>query len=582
LRALKPNWKIIILFCFIIATIASAISIFHTIIKFQNIPFPWDPGAHACEGLKIAQDLKAGDIISFIGDTYRQSWWPFFHSWLLAPAFILFGNTYAVARGVSLFCFILFILTVYYIGIGMNSQRGHWIGLIPVYLALMSLPFLVLSAMCMSEIPGLLMTFITLLIYLKAIKKQSTFLYVCTSILMALTLFTKWHHGVFVVLAIFITQLTSNKKILSRCNYSLFFPFLLIMIGWFIYPRHIASFYGHSTFQPHYYKFLSLQNWLYYPKSFFQMYHSSLVIAIVMAISFIYSLKRIKDPKIRLFVTHVLSGIILMTIKLDNRHRYIITIVPSIWILGASQLVDTVYYFKSRLNKRKIKVAFASIIVFAISIISFISVPKIYKSYPDLMLGINYWSDEKPKKAYEFIARNVDNHNQIAVFASWDYYNSLNGPTIQWHIEVRRDNDAFGIKNKKERVYHYFCQFLKNRDKESYQNFIQFLENKDVRVNEYHLLSFMKILNMKAYQDYRKKININPFADKIIDIVSIDSRITCLITILNEEDKEFNYHTKQFFLNQDEWTEFLREKFIDLGITIALYERKVVSKDDFK
>lgn len=556
------------------STLASASSVYLTIIKFRDIPFPWDSGAHAYEGLRIALDLKAGDMISFIGDTYRQGWWPFIHSWLLAPAFILFGNSYAVARGVSLFCFVLFVPVLYGISTEMSEKHGHWIGLMTAYLALTSLPLLVLSAMCMSEIPGLLMTFITFLFYLKAIKHQHSYLFAITGILMALTLFTKWHHGVFVILAIFITQLTITKKILSRSNFSLSLPFLLIMIGWFIYPRHITSFFGHSTFQPQYYKFLSLENWLFYPKSFFHVYHSSWMIAIIVAIGFLFSLRRVKDPRIRLFIIYVLIGLILMMIKLDNRDRYIITIVPVIWVLGASQLVEIVDYFKRRLSNKRLKIALASLILVGIAIVTFISVPRLYNGYPQDLIKFNYFSDERPNKAYEFIARNVDRHNWIAVFGTWDDFNSLNGPTIKWHIEGRRKNDPME-KNKRRKTYHYFLQLLKRRNKESFHDFVYFLENKDVRVDEYHLMSFMNILDKKAFQDYREKIDINPFTDNIADFDSLKNRISCLVTILNKEEKELNRHTALYMSEQDEWTEHAKEKFLDLEITVIIYERKI-------
>jgi hypothetical protein len=568
------KFKTIILLIIGISTIAASTFIFLTIIKFRNIPFNWDPAARACEGLIIANDLKAGDIISFFADTYRQGWWPFFHSWLLAPAFILFGNTYVAARSVSLFCFILFIPTIYLISIEMSEKRGHWMGLIITYLTLTVWPFLSNAAICMAEIPGLLMTFITLLFYLKAIKHQKSYLFAFTSILMAFTLFTKWHHGIFVIFAVSFTQLTNNKKFLSHTNYSLFIPFLVLMTGWFIYPQHILSFYGHSTFQPHFFKFFSIDNWLFYPNSFFCVYHRSPFVAAVIGISFIYSLKKIKDPKIRLFATHFLIGIILLTIKLDNRHRYIITIVPSVWILGSYQLVEFIYNIKDRLNNKYLEIVMVSIIIVGFSISYYKPVKNLYEKYPDGLLKIKYWGDEKPGKAYKFISENTGNHNHIAVFGTWDYYNSLRGATIRWHLEVSRDNDFQNKIARKEKTYSYFYEILKNRDKKSYQNFINFLKNKDITVHEYHLLSFMKMINAPVYRDYRKGININPFSDKIVDVNSIDNRITCLITISKEEEKEINHFSEQFLSNQNKWIEYASKIFPDLGITITLYKKK--------
>lgn len=565
--------KVIIFLIVILLTLAGSTSIYFTIIKFRSIPFPWDSAGHAYEGLKIAQDLKAGDIISFFADTYRQAFWPFFHSWLLAPAFILFGNTYAVARSVSLICFIIFILLIYLIGNEMSIKRGHWIGFIAAFLALTSLPMLVLSSMCMSEMPGLMMTFISLLFYLKAIKHQKPYLFVFTSIFMALTVFTKWHHGIFVIPAVFLTQLTTKKSILCRSNYYLFCPFFILMLCWFIYPRHILSFYEHSTFQPHFYQLFSSENWLFYPKSFLHVYHSSVFFAIPITISFFYSLKRIKDPQILLFVIQILIGVILLTLKLDNRHRYIISIVPSIWILAASGLVNFGHYFQTHVKRRKIRITGTVIVILGILVISFSSLLRVYGQYPDSLLKYNFYGDEKTGKAYEYISENVGNHHNIAVFGSWDYYNSIKSSTIRWNIEVGRGSDLTGMKEKKEKAYYYFRRLLRNRDKVSYDAFIDFLENKDLTIQEYHLLSFMKMIDDEIYGNYRLKTAINPFSDKIIDVNQLGGSVGSLIIIYNEKEKEVNYFAEEFLAGQNQWVEHRRRSFPGLGITIAIYER---------
>ena len=450
--------KLILFFVATVLTFAASASIYITIIKYRNIPFPYDSAGHAFEGLRIAEDIKAFDIISFVSDTYSQAFWPFFHSWLLAPAFILFGYSYTVARSVSLFCFILFILTLYGIGTQMSDRHGHWVGIISICLALTSLPFLVLSAMSMSEIPGLLMTFLTFLFYLNALKQKKTYLFFCTSIFMALTFFTKWHHGVFVITAIFLTQIIQSKRLWSRDNANLLFPFLSIAAIWFIYPRHITSFYHHSTFQPHFYKFFSLENWLFYPKSFLQIYHASTIIAIIVLIGFIYSLTRIKEPKIMLFAIHVLVGITLMTIKLDNRHRYIISLVPSIWILASTQLVHIFHRFRYNINRNKLTLVSTLVIMSVLFLTGSLSVARVYVKYPQSLVKYNYYSDDHLDKAYKFISDNAAEDNQIAVFGIWDHYNSLKSATIRWNIAIAKQMDPNGKYDKKRKAKFYFFQ----------------------------------------------------------------------------------------------------------------------------
>jgi len=554
-------------------TLLGAGFVYATIVKFQNIPFPWDCGARASEGLRIAQDVKSADLVSFIGDTYRQGWWGFFHSWLLAPSFILLGPTYAAARLVSLLCFVLLIVLFYATALEFSGERGAAIGLMTVVLTWTSLPFLVYAAMSMAEIPGTFMTFLTFLLYLKAVKTQKARFFVTTGILMALTLFTAWHHGVFVIFAVVLTQLTLQKKIFSRANRYLLLPFLVIIIGWFAYPRHITSFYGHSTFQPDYYRLLSLDNLIYYPRYFIGLYHASWVIGAAMVIGFVFSLRKIRNPAVRLFVVQIALGLVMMTIKLDNRPRYIISLVPSLWLLGSSGLLDIVDRLKRHFNRAKCGQALAFVALSAAAVLFVGSVVKLYQSYPDTLVRLNYTSSEKLVPVYGYLAEKAGPRGRLAVFGSWDYANSPNSPTIRWQIEVRRSRDAGARHEMKKTVHRLFGTMLKERTRESYRNFIRFMESKDVRVDEYHLLSFMKTLDREAYDRYRKNSDLNPFSDKIIDPEALAPEVDGLITIRYGPEKDLNAFLDRYLAGQRKWAEFASRRFDDLDLTVTLYER---------
>lgn len=554
-------------------TLLGASFVYATIVKSQNIPFPWDCGARACEGLCIAQDVKSADLVSFIGDTYRQGWWGFFHSWLLAPSFILFGPTYAAARLVSLVCFVLLIVLIYATALEFSPERGAAIGVMTVVLAWTSLPFLVYAAMSMAEIPGTFMTFLTFFLYLKAVKTQKAFLLMTTGILLALTLFTAWHHGVFVIFAVVLTQLTLHKKIFSRANRYLLLPFLVLIIGWFAYPPHITSFYGHSTFQPHYYRLLSLDNLIYYPRYFIRLYHASWVIGAALAIGFIFSLRKIRNPAVRLFTAQIALGLVMMTIKLDNRPRYIISLVPSIWLLGSSGLLDIADRLKRRFTRAKRARAWTFVALSGVAVLFIGSGVKLYQSYPDKLVRLNYSSSEKLVPVYDTLAEHAGARRRLAVFGSWDYANSPNSPTIRWQIEVRRSRDSGARQEMKKAVDRLFGAMLRERTRESYRNFIMFLESKDVRVEEYHLLSFMKTLDREAYDRYRKNSALNPFSDKVIDPEALEADVDGLITIRYGPEKDLNAFLDRYLAGQQKWTEFASRRFDDLDLTVTLYER---------
>ncbi len=85
----------------------------------------------------------------------------------------------------------------------------------------------------------------------------------------------------------------------------------------------------------------------------------------------------------------------------------------------------------------------------------------------------------------------------------------------------------------------------------------------------------MDALDKKALQDYRKKIDINPFTDKIADFRTLKDRISCLVMILKDREIELNRYAKLYMSAQDEWTEYAAENFLDLAIKVVIYERKL-------
>lgn len=80
LNVIKDNSRILVLVLILLSILVSSGYIYHIITIYRDIPFPWDPAGYAFEGLRIAQNLKTGDIVSLLADTYRQAFWPFFYA----------------------------------------------------------------------------------------------------------------------------------------------------------------------------------------------------------------------------------------------------------------------------------------------------------------------------------------------------------------------------------------------------------------------------------------------------------------------------------------------------------------------
>ncbi len=564
-----------------VLTATAAASIFLTIRSQAKIPFAWDSAGHAWEGLIIAQDVLTGDFISFFADTYRQAWWPFFHSWLLAPAFIVLGKSYLTARLVSLICYVGFVFASFLIGMEMSDHMNrHWVALIVVVLATTSLPCLLLSAMCMTEIPALFLCSLALLFYVKALRTGSVGSLVGASLFMSASFFTQPHIGLFVIASIVLTQATSRQKILSRFNCWLFGPFLALMLAWFADPWHLMAFYGHSTFQPEFYRFWTLENWWFYPNSILFVYHSSLLAALAVGFGFVYSLRRLREPSVRVFVFNVLVGLVLLLVKLDKRGRYIISIVPSMWILASLSIVEVARSIGMWLRDGRRKIAFAAVCGACACVFLVPGAARAYRTYPGFLVAHDFYGDERQGKAYEFVVANVPREcNHIAMFSSFDYFNSLKSTTIRWNLEVQRFDDQLAHRDNKRKAMSYVRDLLSHRDRASLSRMTDFLHFKNVNVYEYHLLSFMKAVDPSAYQGFKAQVRLNPFSDKMLDVRSISSRVGCLVAIYRDREENVNRYAMEFLSMGGEWKPAATRRFDDLGVTITIYVRNGLSAE---
>src|SRR5438067_7122064 len=60
--------------------------------------FSWDEASHSLKGLVITNDLRSGDWLGFLYDTYRQVYWPPLHSCMTGIAFLCAGPAAGTAR----------------------------------------------------------------------------------------------------------------------------------------------------------------------------------------------------------------------------------------------------------------------------------------------------------------------------------------------------------------------------------------------------------------------------------------------------------------------------------------------------
>jgi hypothetical protein len=88
----------------------------------------WDEAAHGLAGVEVAEAIRRWDLFGFLRALNAQSLWPFVHSLMLAPAFLIGGIAIAPAVLTSVIPYAATIV-LRLLRERLDRERGLWIGL---------------------------------------------------------------------------------------------------------------------------------------------------------------------------------------------------------------------------------------------------------------------------------------------------------------------------------------------------------------------------------------------------------------------------------------------------------------------
>jgi 4-amino-4-deoxy-L-arabinose transferase-like glycosyltransferase len=414
------------------------------IVAYRDYPFDTDEAFHASGGVALTLDLRAGDLGAFVVDSYRQSAYPPAFSWLQAPVFLIAGASPLVARMCSLACLLAAALVIYAVGLELDERFGWLVGLVAAGLTLTAQTILTYSAMAMLEVPGLLVSLAALWVYLRAIRQPTAWRLALASLLMALTVLTKYPYGTVVVPTVVVMEALALFSLSSRGGGAvvrrwlwLFGPFALAMAAWFAKPYKIAAFFEYATSQPQQVALLSVENLIYYPRSIALHFAPSPVWALLTLAGVVWAIARWRDERLRLILIYFVVGMLVMTVKLQKHPRFIATIAPAAHILTGVMLAWLVAKWRvGWMRARAARIASAAIL--ALCAVSTVPVlVERFAAFPSLM-QVHYQSDPRASDLAAWIAAQVDGQRFYLV-NPWDQFSA---PAMEWYLathDVRSD-----------------------------------------------------------------------------------------------------------------------------------------------
>src|SRR5262249_55727397 len=137
----------------LIPLVSAAAALWRICRTHVSVPL-WDEAAHGVAGVEVADALRALDPLALLLAINRQVVWPFVHSLLLAPGFLVAGDSFRTAEAMSVALFVAFVMALYGAGLELHARRGAVVGIAAATLALLAPMAWLFGTLAMLEVPG--------------------------------------------------------------------------------------------------------------------------------------------------------------------------------------------------------------------------------------------------------------------------------------------------------------------------------------------------------------------------------------------------------------------------------------------
>ncbi|MDQ3518656.1 MAG: hypothetical protein M3466_09650 [Gemmatimonadota bacterium] len=318
--------------------------------------FRWDEAAHAMQGLLIAHDLRTGDWLAFLYDSYRQVYWPPLHSWLAAAAFLVAGPSEASARAVSVLAYAILAPVLYVAGRHVVGTRPDalehgqiWLrpaasGLIAAALALTSPTLLTHASQAMLESTGLLALAAAFLAFFRTTSPAARpIYYTLLGVTVLIAYFVKTNYGLLLLLALILflsaEWMVRPGRVTRRQLAYAVVPMGVVWVVWFMYPPKILSTWQALVNQPWNADQASgLEWWLFYPRAMLDMSGSPGILALFIA-AWLTAVRR-GGRNVRFLVFFVGLQLLVAQVHQTKHLRHILPVFPALFLLSGFAVTE--------------------------------------------------------------------------------------------------------------------------------------------------------------------------------------------------------------------------------------------------
>lgn len=300
-------------------------------------PPGWDEAAHALQGALIAHDVRTGDLLGFLFDTYRQVYWPPLHSWLVGAAFLVAGPSMEAARAVSVLAFVFLAPMLFIVARTVEPRYGTIAGSLAAALTLTCPGIVALASANLLELPALLALSWTMLVYCRLDRDPGAApaSHALLGVSVVVTYLAKTNYGVLLVICIALTKLIAARfrlsPLLTRKNLYAVLPLVLFCVIWFAWPPKIVTTWSSLVNSPYGgEQGRGLAGFLFFPRAIVQLTGSTSVL-LWAGIALAWRWRR--EPGIGFMLVVAITQFVIGELHHTKLVRHIVPMFPPMFVL---------------------------------------------------------------------------------------------------------------------------------------------------------------------------------------------------------------------------------------------------------
>ncbi len=409
-----------------------------TIGQYADVPPDFDEAVHLLPVRQLAYDLQHGDMSAFGQHTLNQdqmAGYPFFHAWLTVPAWLI-APTITTTRVMSTVYLAAAALVAFALGYdSIANGRFRWLaGFVSGLLVLSAFPLWIYAGLAYLEGAGLLVSFFALWLYGRSCQEDQsrTRRYaLLSSFAMLLAFFTKYNFGLFVLggMALnegitFFISLHESPRI-SRQQWPRWLllagPIMLVLLCWFLWPGHWASFVAYSSAQEGNLSFWKGESWLYYPHSLLTQYSAGLPVALLLLAGLLNSLWHWRAFRTRSLLAYGLVSWLLLIAVPQKETRFLYTVAPAVFVLTGGWAGYGADWIGQQTRRWQIGLAVVAVVwlVWAGT-----AVQQRFRFF-DQALAAGYASPPETREIYRFVQQNtLEQNRRVYLLNSWHLFST--------------------------------------------------------------------------------------------------------------------------------------------------------------